>query len=74
MPMIDPAALKPLSAAILSDVMDSLGLTGQVPDGLLFRVSSVDPDAKRAYAVHEAFIADLLKAAKPQDRVKLAGV
>ena len=51
-----------------------LGLTGQVPDGLLFRVSSVDPDAKRAYAVHEAFIADLLKAAKPQDRVKLAGV
>jgi hypothetical protein len=29
MPMIDPAALKPLSAAILSDVMDSLGLMRQ---------------------------------------------
>jgi hypothetical protein len=29
MSMIDPAALKPLSAAILSDVMDSLGLMRQ---------------------------------------------
>jgi len=34
MPMIDPAALKPLSAAILSDVMDSLVLVGRARTGL----------------------------------------
>jgi Protein of unknown function (DUF3485) len=51
-----------------------LGLTGQVPDGLLFRVSSIDPDAARAYAVHESFINALLSAATPADRNKLSGV
>lgn len=51
-----------------------LGLTGQVPDGLLVRVSSIDPDATRAYKAHEAFVDALLAAAKPADRRKLAGV
>jgi EpsI family protein len=51
-----------------------LGLTGQVPDGLLFRVSSIDPDVARAYTAHESFINALLSAATPQDRAKLSGV
>jgi EpsI family protein len=51
-----------------------LGLTGQVPDGLLFRVSSIDPDTERAYAKHEEFVAALLASANPAQRVKLAGV
>jgi EpsI family protein len=51
-----------------------LGLTGQVPDGLLFRVSSIDPDSDRAYAAQEAFVNALLTATTPADRAKLAGV
>lgn len=51
-----------------------LGLTGQVPDGLLFRVSSIDDNTSRAYAAQEAFVNDLLGALKPADRLKLAGV
>jgi EpsI family protein len=51
-----------------------LGLTGQVPDGLLFRVSSIDPNTEQAYAKHEEFVAALLASAKPAQRVKLAGV
>jgi EpsI family protein len=51
-----------------------LGLTGQVPDGLLFRISSIDDTAPRAFGVHQAFIADLLKAVPPIDRKRLSGV
>ena len=35
------------------------GLTGTVPDGMLFRVSSIEPDVSRAYASHERFIGEL---------------
>jgi EpsI family protein len=51
-----------------------LGLTGQVPDGLLFRVSSIDPEISRAFAAHDAFVADLLKALPPLDRKRLSGL
>jgi EpsI family protein len=51
-----------------------LALTGQVPDGLLFRVSSIDPDTARAFGMHEKFVNELLRAAAPRDRVRLAGV
>lgn len=51
-----------------------LGLTGQVPDGLLFRVSSIDPDASRAFAAHDVFVAELLNAVKPADRKRLSGL
>ena len=50
-----------------------LGLTGEIPDGLLFRVSSVDPDPRRAFAVQEKFIAELLDAASPEGRLRLIG-
>ncbi len=51
-----------------------LGLTGQVPYGLLFRVSSIDENADRAYAAHERFASELLAAVSPADRGRLSGL
>jgi len=50
------------------------GLTGQIPDGLLFRVSSVDPDRERAYLVQGRFVNDLLASVTPEDRLRLSGL
>lgn len=49
------------------------GLTGRVPDGLLFRVSNIQRDSGPAYATHTRFITELLKNMKPEDRVRLIG-
>ncbi len=49
-------------------------LTGQIPDGLLFRVSSIDANSKRAYAEHDRFVNDLLAATASADRVRLSGL
>ena len=51
-----------------------LGLTGQVPYGLLFRVSSIDDDAARAYREQDRFISALLTAVTPTDRIRLSGL
>jgi len=51
-----------------------LGLTGQIPDGLLFRVSSIDSDETRAFDMQRAFAADLLGAVSPQARRQLSGL
>ena len=48
------------------------GLTGKVPDGLIFRVSSLGKEAK-AYPVQENFIRVLLKALSTENRKKLIG-
>jgi EpsI family protein len=50
-----------------------LTLTGQVPDGLLFRVSSIDADAPRAWARQGDFVRALLGACTPAARARLAG-
>ncbi len=50
------------------------GLTGQIPDGLLFRVSSIDADRERAYRMQERFINDLLGSVSPADRLRLSGL
>lgn len=50
------------------------GLTGQVPDGLLFRVSSIDADAARAWREQDRFVSDLLRATNPEDRLRLSGL
>jgi len=47
---------------------------GQIPDGLLFRVSSIDENTPRAYAIQDQFIADLLKAVNDKDRKRLSGL
>ena len=49
-------------------------LTGRIPDGMLFRVSSIDRDAAHAYDVQDAFIADLLEAVSPEGRKRLSGL
>jgi EpsI family protein len=50
-----------------------LMLTGQVPDGLLFRVSSIDADAPRAWQRQGEFVRALLAACTPAARARLAG-
>lgn len=51
-----------------------LGLTGNVPDGLLFRVSSIDTRPDNAFEMQERFVRDLLGALGPPERVRLAGL
>ena len=50
------------------------GLTGRIPDGLLYRVSSVDRDESRAFRMQDDFSAELLKAVPPSERRRLSGV
>lgn len=50
------------------------GLTGQIPDGLLFRASSIDPDPVRAYRAHEQFVNQMLQSISPADRQRLSGL
>jgi len=49
------------------------GLRGFVPDGLLFRVSSINGDSAAAFALQQKFSNDLLQAVTPQVRARLAG-
>ena len=49
-------------------------LTGRIPDGMLFRVSSIDIDPSRAFAEQDAFIRDLLAAVPPEGRQRLSGL
>lgn len=48
------------------------GLTGKIPDGMIFRVSSLG-DEKTAYPVQEDFSRTLLKALSPENRKHLIG-
>ena len=49
-------------------------LTGQIPDGILFRVSSIDRDAAHAFKVQQEFAAALLGAVGPESRRRLSGL
>jgi EpsI family protein len=51
-----------------------LGLTGQIPDGLLFRISSIDNDSARAYALQQQFAAELMAAVPADTRRQLSGL
>ena len=50
------------------------GLTGLIPDGLLFRVSSIDPSPDHAYRMQDQFVDELLRAIPPADRQRLSGL
>ena len=50
------------------------GLRGEIVDGLLFRVSSIDRDSRQAFAVQAGFIRDIVAAMTPQARRQLAGL
>ncbi len=49
------------------------GLTGEIPDGLLFRISSIQADDAKAYQIQDAFARDLLKAMSPSGRQRIIG-
>lgn len=50
------------------------GLRGQIADGLLFRVSSVDKNSNNAFIQQAQFVSMLLQALSADDRHFLAGV
>lgn len=49
------------------------GLSGEIPDGLLVRVSSLSKGAEGEYRNHVAFLAALFAAMRPSDAARLAG-
>lgn len=50
------------------------GFTGRIPDGMLFRISSIDADQARAHQLQDQFINQLLQAVSPADRTRLSGL
>jgi EpsI family protein len=50
------------------------GFTGQVPDGMLVRVSAIDTNPDRSYSVQDAFVRSLLSSVDDDRRARLAGV
>ena len=50
------------------------GLIGQIPDGLLFRVSSIDANQERANELQDQFVNQLLQVISPGDRKRLSGL
>ncbi|MDQ5918827.1 MAG: hypothetical protein QG660_1942, partial [Pseudomonadota bacterium] len=51
----------------------SYGLTGKIPDGMLVRASSIDPDTANAYQMHDRFSKQMLEALAPEAQKRLAG-
>ena len=51
----------------------SASLRGRLPDGMLVRISSIDPDPQRAWALHTQFARALLGAVDPVSLVHVAG-
>lgn len=49
------------------------GMRGEIADGLLFRISSIDRDSESAFVAQEKFINDLLANLSIEDRAKLIG-
>lgn len=49
------------------------GLTGQIPDGLLFRISSIQADESAAYRIQDDFSRALLGAMSLGDRQRIIG-
>lgn len=50
------------------------GLKGEIPDGLLFRVSSISTDSQSAFYIQEVFIRDLINGLSPYLQGRIAGL
>lgn len=50
------------------------GLTGKIPDGMLFRVSTISENETTAYAMQDKFVDELLSSLSQKDRARLTGV
>lgn len=51
----------------------SYGFRGKVPDGLLFRVSSINTNASQSFKLQEEFVEDLLNALSPEVLKRISG-
>jgi EpsI family protein len=51
----------------------SYSTRGIVPDGMLIRVSSLNANATAAFALHQAFMADLATTLRPEVRARVMG-
>jgi len=51
----------------------SYGLRGNIPDGILFRVSEISPDFQDSFALQDQFIRTLLSSITPNDQKILIG-
>jgi EpsI family protein len=50
------------------------GLTGRIPDGMLFRISSIDGNLTRAYGMQARFVNQLLDSLGPEERKRISGL
>ena len=50
------------------------GLKGEIPDGLIFRISSINTDTQAAFALQESFAKVLLNELQPDMRLRFAGI
>lgn len=50
------------------------GLRGQIPDGLLFRVSSISADAYQGYELQNIFLNEVIAAMHSDTRLRVAGI
>jgi EpsI family protein len=46
---------------------------GVIPDGMLVRVSSIDPDKQRAYALHDSFLNQMVSSVPAESRPRVFG-
>lgn len=49
------------------------GVRGLIPDGVLIRVSSIDPETNRAFAHQDRFVRDLMHHSNPTQRWRMFG-
>lgn len=49
------------------------GLSGEIPDGMLVRVSTIQGNERAAYTTQDRFVADMLAVLSPKDRERLVG-
>lgn len=49
------------------------GMHDLIPDGMLFRVSSIDDNSERAYAIQERFAREIIESINPASRPRFAG-
>lgn len=50
------------------------GVRGDIPDGLVFRVSSIEQDSEKAFLIQSKFILDLAAVLPPGGRLRLMGL
>lgn len=49
-------------------------IKGQIPDGILFRASSIDDNPQEAYRIQGLFIEEMVKALSPEYRARVSGL